>query len=133
MDGELHKRIINAVAAAAAPIAKSVDALAAQLVDDRRAASESRGKLYDRMGAVERTMEGVSVHVETTARDVAELKGQLGGFEPRLRAMESFRNGVTGEHRGAGKVLERLRSTATLGLALASAIAAWWAVWRGVK
>jgi hypothetical protein len=133
MDGDLHKQIIDAVAAAAAPIVKSVEALAAQLVDDRRAASESRGKLYDRMGAVERTMEGVSVHVQTTARDVAEVKGQLGGFEPRLRAVESFRNGVTGEHRGAGKVMERLRSIATLGLALASAVAAWWAVWRGLK
>lgn len=133
MDGELHKRIINAVAAAAAPIVKSVDALAAQLVEDRRAASESRGKLYDRMGAVEQKMEGMSVHVATTARDVADVKAQMGGFEPRLRSVESFRNGVTGEARGAGKVMERLRGIATLSLALASAVAAWWAVWRGVK
>jgi len=133
MDGELHKQVIDAVALAVAPIVKSVDALAAQLVEDRRAASDSRGKLYDRMGAVERTMEGVSVHVATTARDVTDVKNQMGGFEPRLRAVESFRNGVSGEARGAGKVLERLRGIATLGLALASATAAWWAVWRGVK
>jgi hypothetical protein len=133
MNGELHKRIMDAVATAAAPIVKAVDALAAQLVEDRRAASKSRGRLYDRMGAVEQKMEGMSVHVATTARDAADVKTQMGGFEPRLRAVESFRNGVSGEARGAGKVLDRLRSQANLGLAFASAIAAWWAVWRGVK
>lgn len=42
------------------------------------------------------------------------------GFEARLRSIESFRNGVTGEARGAGEVLERLRSLASWGLALAS-------------
>jgi hypothetical protein len=47
-----------------------------------------------------------------------------------LRSPESFRNGVTGEARGAGKVLERLRAIATIGWALPSAVAAWWAVRR---
>jgi hypothetical protein len=133
MDGELHKRIIDAVAAAAAPITKAVDDLREQwLIQDQRAA-DGRSKLYDRLGAVEQKMEGMSVHVATTARDVADVKSQMGGFEPRLRSIESFRNGMSGEARGAGKVLERLRGIATLGLALASAIAAWWAVWRGMK
>jgi hypothetical protein len=53
------------------PIVKSADAPAAQFVEDRRAASESCGKLYDRMSAVELKMEGMSVQVATTARHVA--------------------------------------------------------------
>ena len=54
-------------------------------------------------------------------------KRAVSGFVPCLRSVESFRNGVSGEARFTGKALERLRGIVTLGPALASTLAAWWA------
>ena len=50
-----------------------------------------------------------------------DVKRQVSGFVPCLRSVESFRNGLSGEARGADKALERLRGIVTLGPALASA------------
>ena len=118
-----------AVQAAVAPIMESVREFKRdwQIQDQR--ATDSRGKSWERLGAVERQMEGVSVHVQTTARDVADIKGALAGFEPRLRSVESFRNGVAGEHRGANRVRDRLRNLLALAIACAGAAATWWSLW----
>lgn len=123
---DLHRQITDAVNTALAPFM-------AQWAEQDRRAADSRGKLYDRMGDVQQETAKLSVHVATAVRDVGEVKAALPGFDSRLRAVESFRNGVTGEHRGVGKVMTKLRNIATLVLAIASAAAAWYAVWRGAK
>jgi hypothetical protein len=128
-DVDLHKLITDAVAAAVTPLADQVKEFKRdwQIQDQR--ATDSRGKSWDRLGGVETTMAGMAVHVQTTARDVAEIKGGMAGFESRLRSVESFRNGATGEHRGAGKVRERLRNLLALAIACAGAAATWWSLW----
>jgi hypothetical protein len=144
---DLRREIAEVVAAAVAPIAaavtantQKVDGLAAQwaeqdrrALEDRRASEEraraDRGKLYDRMGEVQTETARLAVHVQTAGREVSEVKSQLAGFEPRLRAVESFRNGVAGEHRGASRVRDRLRNLLALAIACAGAAATWWSLW----
>jgi hypothetical protein len=146
---ELRKQIAEVAGAAVAQaigpaVQAAVQAAVAPIVEFQREfkrdwqiqdqrATDSRGKSWERLGAVEQQMAGVSVHVQTTARDVADIKGTLPGYDARLRAVESFRNGAAGEQRGVGKAMTKLRNVATLVLAIASAAAAWYAVWRGAK
>jgi hypothetical protein len=142
---ELRKQIAEAAGAAVAQaigpaVQAAVQAAVAPIVEFQREfkrdwqiqdqrATDSRGKSWERLGAVEQQMAGVSVHVQTTARDVAEIKGALPGYDARLRAVESFRNGVAGEHRGASRVRDRLRNLLALTIACAGAAATWWSLW----
>jgi hypothetical protein len=122
-----------AVQTAVAPIVDSVREFKRDWQTQDQRASDSRSKMYERLGAMETQTAAMSVHVQNAGREVSEVKAQLGGFEPRLRAVESFRNGATGEQRGVGKAMTKLRNIATVVLAIASAAAAWYAVWRGAK
>lgn len=145
----LRREIAEIVAAAVAPIAaavsantKTVDNLTAQwaeqdrrALEDRRASEEraraDRGKLYDRMGEVQTETARLSVHVATAGREVSEVKATLGGFEPRLRAVEAFRNGTAGEQRGVGRVTSRVRNILMLALSAGGAIVAALTYFRG--
>jgi septal ring factor EnvC (AmiA/AmiB activator) len=139
-ENNLRREIAEIVAAAVAPIAaavnanaKATDSLTTQWAEQDRRAADSRSKLYDRMGAVETETARLSVHVQTTGREVSEVKTALAAYEPRLRAVEAFRNGATGELRGAGKIMGALRAVAMLAIGAGGMLATWWAFFRGGK
>jgi hypothetical protein len=118
-----------AVQAAVGPIVDSVREFKRDWQTQDQRATDSRSKMYERLGAMETQTAAMSVHVQNAGREVSEVKAQLGGFEPRLRAVESFRNGATGEQRGASRVRDRLRNLLALAIACAGAAATWWSLW----
>jgi len=117
MSDDISKVVTAAVQAALAPWMQ-------QWGEQDRRASDSRGKMFDGLAALQQEVAKHSVHVGNAVAAVDKVEAQLAAFEPRLRAVEGFRNGVAGEQRGAGKVMARLRGVLTLALAAGSMIVA---------